>query len=510
MSATLIDTFKWWAIERANVPAIVVSSDSVTYAELDRWAEALAAWLEQQGLQRGDRVAVIGANSLEWAVLAQGVMLAGGILAPVNPRFTVSEASYMVAERYQARFVFHDAERATLAGEVAKDVPGVTVHGLDAVRALRGEAANPTRGGAPLRGIGPDDDVVIISTSGSTGRPKGVVYTHRTLCGYMSDTCMARPAAIDRARVLVFAPLCTSAGYVQLTQYLAYGGTVYLEEAFDPKAAIQKIIREKMTTVMGTPIFFERMAACEEFRDADLTSVRYSLVGGAPVSRQLLQAWLDKGVVLRQLYGQTEAGGQATFNSDEGSLASPEKCGRGSPYTRIAIIDEQGRFCPPDTPGEIVIRGPGVMARYWNDPEATAKVVVDGWLRTGDLGKVDAEGSLTMLDRIKDIIISGGLNISAAEVERVIAEVPGVREVAVIAASDAKFGETPLAIISGDASLQVEQVIAHCNEHLSGFKVPRYMVIGTDPLPRLATGKLAKPALRAQYANAHQTLERVR
>ncbi|WP_321884678.1 class I adenylate-forming enzyme family protein [Paraburkholderia bannensis] len=510
MSATLIDTFKWWAIERADVPAIVVSSDSVTYAQLDNWAEAVAAWLEQQGLQRGDRVAVIGTNSLEWAVLAQGVMLAGGILAPVNPRFTVSEASYMVAERYQARFVFHDAERATLAAQVAKDVPDAVIHGLDAVRALREASRAVSRVQAPQRNIGPDDDVVIISTSGSTGRPKGVVYTHRTLCGYMSDTCMARPAAIDRARVLMFAPLCTSAGYVQLTQYLAYGGTVYLEEAFDPQAAITKIIREKMTTVMGTPIFFERMAACEEFRDADLTSIRYSLVGGAPVSRQLLQAWLDKGVLLRQLYGQTEAGGQATFNSDEGSLSSPEKCGRGSPYTRIAIIDEKGHFCAPDTPGEIVIRGPGVMARYWNDAEATAKTLVDGWLRTGDLGKIDEAGSLTMLDRIKDIIISGGLNISAAEVERVIAEVPGVREVAVIAASDDRFGETPLAVISGEASLQIDAVIAHCNAHLSGFKVPRYMVISTDPLPRLATGKLAKPALRAQYANAHQTLERVR
>lgn len=510
MSATLIDTFKWWAIERASAPAIVASSGSVTYAELDRWAEALAEWLEQHGMQRGDRIAVIGANSLEWAVLAQGVMLAGGILAPVNPRFTVSEASYMVAERYQARFIFHDAERATLAADVARDVPGVAVHALDVVRALRGEASNAARSNVPPRDIGPDDDVVIISTSGSTGRPKGVVYTHRTLCGYMADTCMARPAAIDRARVLMFAPLCTSAGYVQLTQYLAYGGTVYLEEAFDPQAALRKIVSEKMTTVMGTPIFFERMAACEAFKDADIACIRYSLVGGAPVSRQLLQAWLAKGVLLRQLYGQTEAGGQATFNSDEGALASPEKCGRGSPYTRIAVIDEQGRFCAPDTPGEIVIKGPGIMARYWNDPEATAKVLVNGWLRTGDLGKVDARGSLTMLDRIKDIIISGGLNISAAEVERVIAEVPGVHEVAVIAAHDAKFGETPLAVISGAAGLAVEQVIAHCNEHLSGFKVPRYMVIGTDPLPRLATGKLAKPALRAQYANAHQTLERVR
>jgi fatty-acyl-CoA synthase len=510
VSATLIDTLKWWAIERKSVPAIVTAQERVTYAELERWAEAGARWLEDQGLERGERVAVIAANSLEWCVLAQAVMLAGGILAPVNPRFTLSEASYMVAERYQARFIFHDAERASLAAGIGASLPGVAIHALDLVRTLRAQAQDAASPTPRQRDIGADDDVVIISTSGSTGRPKGVVYTHRTLCAYMADTCIGRPAAVDQARVLVFAPLCTSAGYVQLTQYLAYGGTVYLEEAFDPVAAVRKIVSEKITTVMGTPIFFERMAACDAFKDADLTSVRYSLVGGAPVSRQLLQAWLDKGVLLRQLYGQTEAGGQATFNSDEGSVASPEKCGRGTPYTRIAIIDEQGNFCPPDTPGEIVIKGPGIMARYWKDAEATAKTIVDDWLRTGDLGKVDAHGSLTMLDRIKDIIISGGLNISAAEVERVIAELPGVHEVAVIAASDEKFGETPLAIICGEASVQVEDVVAHCNEHLSGFKVPRYVVIGTEALPRLATGKLAKPALRAQYADAHLTLKRVR
>ena len=507
MSATLIDTFKWWSLERADVTAIVTANDCLTYAELNRWAEAVAVWLKLEGLARGDRVAIVAANSLEWCVLSQAAMLAGGILAPVNPRFTLSEVSYMIAERYQSRFIFHDVDRAELANQVGKEIPGAAIHSLDTLARLR---SGPPDGVALQQDIGPDDDLVIISTSGSTGRPKGVVYTHRTMSAYVGDTCIARPAAIHEARVLMFAPLCTSAGYVQLTQYLAYGGTVYLEESFDPAKAIRKIMREKITAVMGTPIFFERMATCEEFKEADLSSIRYSLVGGAPVSRQLLKSWLDKGVLLRQLYGQTEAGGQATFNTDTGSIASPEKCGRGSPYTRIAIMDSLGNFCPPNTAGEIVVKGPGIMSRYWNDPEATAKTIVGGWLHTGDLGQLDEDGLLTMLDRIKDIIISGGLNISAAEVERVISELPGVREVAVIAAADATFGETPLAIISSDPSIQIEDVVAHCNEHLSSFKVPRYMVIGNDALPRLATGKLAKPMLRAQYADAHLTLKRVR
>ena len=177
--------------------------------------------------------------------------------------------------------------------------------------------------------------------------------------------------------------------------------------------------------------------------EADLSNVRLTSVGGARVTRQLLEMWLAKGILLRQIYGQTEAGGQSTINTRDAALAEPEKCGRGMPFTRIAIMDSEGRLCPPDTPGQIVIKGPGVMEGYWRDPEATASTLSDGWLRTGDLGVIDANGLLTMLDRIKDIIISGGLNISAAEVERVIGEFPGVEEVAAIAAKDERFGETP-------------------------------------------------------------------
>jgi fatty-acyl-CoA synthase len=150
------------------------------------------------------------------------------------------------------------------------------------------------------------------------------------------------------------------------------------------------------------------------------------------------------------------------------------------------------------------------MEGYWNDPQATANTLVNGWLRTGDLGVIDENGLLTMLDRIKDIIISGGLNISAAELERVIGEFPGVEEVAVIAAIDARFGETPLAVLYSSDNIDVPQLVAHCSKHLSDYKVPRYVVVEKEPLLRLATGKISKPALRAKYADAHLRLSRVR
>ena len=507
MSSTLIDIFKWWAVDRKDTAAIVTAKDQITYSELNCWAETIADWLIAEGLQRGERVTILATNSMEWIVLSQAVMLSGGILAPVNPRFTVSEVAYMVGERYQSKFIFHDAARAELANATQAKVEGCTVFDISVIDQFRnGASANS----APRPEIGLDDEVVIIPTSGSTGHPKGVVYSHRTLSSYVSETAIAEPYSIDKAKVLLFGPLCTSAGYVVTTQYLAYGGTIFVEEAFEPLRAIQMSQEHGITVMMGAPIFFERMAASESFAAADLASLRYCLVGGARVSNQLLDTWLEKGVTLRQLYGQTEAGGQATVNSRSAALSDPEKCGRGSAFTRIAIVDDKGEFCGPNTPGEIVIKGAGIMTRYWNDPEATAKTLVNGWLHTGDLGMVDENGLLTMLDRLKDIIISGGINISAAELERVISEIDGVNEVAVIAAKDDGFGETPLAIIYGRDDLTIETVIQHCNTHLSAFKVPRYVVLEGEALPRLATGKIAKPALRVKYANAHVELSKVR
>lgn len=507
MSGTLIETFKWWAVERADLPALVVGEEQVSYARLKAWSDSVAQWLVAQGIEPGDRVGIMAANSLQWIVLSQAAMLAGAILAPVNPRFTFSEASYLLLERYRVKAIFHDAERADVARKMADQVPGCGVFDLTEMDRLREIAADPKQ---VLPDVPLDAELVIIPTSGSTGRPKGVVLSHRSMAGYIADSCLARPGAFSEPRVLLFAPLCTSAGYVVLTQYLAYGGTVYLEAAFDAPRALDKIVSQRITTMMGTPIFFERMAACDHFRDADLSSLHYCLVGGSRVSRSLLDAWLGKGVLLRQLYGQTEVGGQATFNTDQASISFPEKCGRGSMYTRIAVIDEQGNFAAPNTPGQIVVKGPGVMVRYWDDPEATASTLVDGWVRTGDLGMVDEEGLLTMLDRIKDIIISGGLNISAAEVERVISEYPGVHEVAVIAARDDTFGETPLAIIHGPGPGDIPELLLHCSTHLSSYKVPRYMVCTPEPLPRLASGKIAKPGLREEYVDAHLRLDRVR
>ena len=503
----LTDAIKWWARERRDQDAIVSSTGRVTHGELERWSAAIGQWLLSEGLEAGDRVTIHAVNSLEWCVMARAVMEVGGLLAPLNPRFTVSEARYVLG-RCEPKFAFHDEARAGTLQEALVEVPGVKSWPLSIAGRFR--QAGDERVADVRPGITPDTPVVIIGTSGSTGYPKGVVYSHRTMTGGFADLAMAYPHATDNPRVMMFGPLCMSAGYYVLMLALVYGGTVFVEDAFDPVKALKRVEQDRITILMGVPVFFERMAACPQFAATDMSSVRMMQSGGAAVTPRLIETWRAKDLVFQQMYGQTEAGGNATINPLSSSVAFPKTCGRGMPFTSLATIDERGEFCAPGTPGEIVIRGPAVMVGYWRDPEATAKVMVDGWLRTGDLGVIDEHGLLTFLDRLKDIIISGGVNISAAEIERVVMDFPGVEEAAAIAAKDERFGETPLVVVYAPRGLDVDALVAHCNRHLSDYKVPRYVAVHDEPLPRLAAGKLSKVALRKQYEQAHLTLPRVR
>jgi fatty-acyl-CoA synthase len=215
-------------------------------------------------------------------------------------------------------------------------------------------------------------------------------------------------------------------------------------------------------------------------------------------------------VLCRQLYGLTEVCGGATVSTDDEVRAGAATCGAGGVFTRFRVVDEEGRDCAADVPGHILLQGPSCTPGYWGDAAATAALYVDGWMRTGDIGARDAEGRLRFIDRAKDILISGGINIAPAEIERVLAAFPSVREVAVIAARDPKFGETPAAILVADDRFDTEACIAFCGEHLSAYKVPRYLIRAEAPLPRLTSGKLDKQRLRADYAELHRHHARVR
>jgi fatty-acyl-CoA synthase len=272
------------------------------------------------------------------------------------------------------------------------------------------------------------------------------------------------------------------------------------------------IEKYRVRSLFGVPLIFEALSRAPEFDNADLSSLQSAVVGSAAVPVDLLRRWADKGVLLRQIYGMTEAGGIATATLSTEALEHPDSCGIGSIFTEVRVMADDGSLVGPGEQGELVVRGPGVSPGYWEDPESTGAAIRDGWLHSGDLGTCDDQGRVTFVDRMKDLIISGGINISPVELEAAIGTLEGVEEVAVLAAADARFGETPAAIITLAANSNVDEaaVIAHCESLLSDYKVPRYVVLRSEPLPRLPSGKLNKRAIREEYHDVTERFTRAR
>ncbi|HEY8353349.1 MAG TPA: AMP-binding protein [Sphingomonadales bacterium] len=504
MAFTVDAAIRWWARECPDHIALSFDGEDCSWRDLYAWAGRVGAHLQARGVKPGDRVSVIAANSLEYAVLIVALLRIGAVGAPMNFRSAVTEVRD-AWHKFTPAFLFADDDRSAVAAEAVGDVAGDRLRLLSEIRAFQhGEPVAPDH--APQQ----DAPLFIIGTSGSTAHPKGVVYTNFMVMTYTCEFALMEPRCGRGSSVLCLGPFSSASGYLVMLQFLSAGATVFMESRFDPERALQLLVERRINSYLGAPIFFERLAALPAFADADLSSLHFAQVGGARVGSALQQAWNAKGVVLRQAYGCTEAGG-AWAARDDIALSAPEKCGRGGIFTEYAIRAEDGSFAPPGTPGEILIRGPYVTTGYWDNPEATEEALRGGWLHTGDMGVMDAEGNLTFLNRIKDIIISGGLNVSAAELERVIGELDGVQEVAVVPTADDQFGETPVAVIHGDLDkLSVEAVLAHCGRHLARYKLPGYIVIEREPLPRLTSGKIAKPAIRDKYSDAAKRLQKAR
>ena len=503
MTFTVSRAIKWWAWDKPGRVALNYEGEVVTYAELYAWASRVAAWLARQGVTPGERVMMVAENSLEYAVLILGTTLAGGISTPITFRSSERELRRSI-EMTTPALVFCDGEREELVSE-ALDLAGQErIQLLQLVRTLR-DAPEPP----PMREAKCEEPLFIIGTSGSTGAPKGVVYTQGSTMVYSAEFAIMEPATANGGSVLAAGPYSSASGTLLLHQFLSVGATIFAQNKFTPERALAALVENRISTFLASTIFYERIAALPEFETADLSSIKFAQISGSRVSTALIARYLAKGVTLRQAYGCTEAGG-AWAARDETALTDPEKCGPGALFSEFAVVLPDGRFAPSGEAGEILIRSPALAEGYWNDPEQTAKTFRDGWLHTGDRGVMDERGNLTFIDRIKDIIISGGLNISAMEVENAIAEIEGVVEVVVLSAKDAEFGETPLAVVHGDARVTPRAILAHCRQVLATYKVPRYISIEPEPLPRLPSGKISKVALREKYKEAPAFLERVR
>ncbi|GAA2113082.1 AMP-binding protein [Actinomadura alba] len=491
-----------WLRDRARVTprrtAIIFDGDQITYRDLDERSEELAAGLLAGGLRPGDRVASLTGNSPEHAELLFGCAKAGLILVPMNVRLTAAELAFQIGDA-EPSLLLAAAPLRELADHAAGAVPvrELSRAGLDEIAgAGRPRTADPADDGRAPAGVGPQDGLLLVYTSGTTGRPKGALLTHANC--FWTNLSLDRGCELREDDVVLQVLPQFHVGGWNVQPLLAWwkGATVVLEAAFDAGRALRLVAERRVSTMMGVPATYLFMARHPDFAAADLSSLRTVVVGGAPMPEPLLRTWLDRGVRIVQGYGLTEAAPNVLCLAPEEVVSRVGWAGRPYPHVDVELLGGDGFVRGPGR-GQLVVRGPNVFAGYWRDDAATRKAMPDGWLRTGDVAERDADGCYRLIGRIKDMYVSGGENVYPAEVESVIAEFPGVREVAVVGVPDERWGEVGCAFVVG-TGVEAAPLLAYCRERLAGFKVPRH-VRQVAELPRSAVGKILKSELRSGF-----------
>ncbi|MBD0024568.1 AMP-binding protein [Gordonia pseudamarae] len=496
MNSSILRPLAAWASRSPDLQVVECGTDSLTWRQLASASDQVAARVAARGINPGDRIAVIGRPSIDWAVAALGIIKAGAIICPLNERSGPAEIDQALGTLEPAVVVAAEAFRALIDG-----VAGPAGVEVDDLATFVHDDDGPAGAPVPVCTRADDDPVAILSTSGSTGAPKGVVFTHRSLLNAFFEWSLQEPGFL-RARSLNVSSMAFGAGLLNgFLGPLVLGGSLIFLPNWDAGVALRLIRDGKVTHLGATTIFYEQMAADPDFADADLSSLTVAFTGGNPVTTELIAAWSAKGIGLRQVYGLTESQSNTTVPSVEMAIEYPESVGLGGVLNTFALKNADGADCEPGEPGEIWISGPGLAAGYWQDAEQTEAAFGGGWLRTGDVAVRDDAGRLTIVGRLKDIIISGGINIYAAELERTIAELDGVLEVAVIGVADDEFGETPAALVRTSGELTAGDIIEHCLARLARYKAPRYVEFLESPLPRTVSMKIKKGDLRSTYAD---------
>ncbi|WP_233159622.1 long-chain fatty acid--CoA ligase [Pseudonocardia sp. MH-G8] len=491
-----------WPARRARIdpdrPALVEGERTLTYAALAQRTARLAGALAGLGVRRGDRVAYLGVNAVSVFETFFATWLLGAIAVPLNHRLAGAEIRYMLADA-GASVLVHSADADRLLGS-AQPLP----EGVRHVLAVPGEYEAALAGAEPLAqppAVDLDAPAILLYTSGTTGRPKAAVLTHGNLT-WNTINQLAHVDVLSTDRALCIAPLfhCVGLGQVTLPT-LFKGGSVEPLPAFDPGAVLARIAQARITSFSAVPTMLQMMVEHPSWDAVDLGSLHTVLYGGSPVQERVARAWLERGVRVRQGYGMTEASPGVYMEPRDGGAEHPVSVGVPHFYTDVAMLRD-GEVGPlAGEPAELLVRGPHVFAGYWQRPQETDDVFVDGWFRSGDVLRVRDGGRAEVVDRVKDVIISGGENIYPAEVEAVLVQLDDVADAAVVGVPDARWGEVGVAYVQPrpGAVPPEAQLRAHLEAHLARFKIPKYVEL-VDALPRNATGKVRRVELRERAA----------
>ena len=516
---------------------IVYRDERVSYEEFARAALAIAEALQQAGVKKGDRVAIAMRNLPEWPAAFFGCLLIGGIATLLNAWWTGPELQFGFNDS-GAKVAIVDRERLERLFEHLPNCPAlervfVSRYGeaiahpqITKLESITGDVSSwsqlPDRP-LPNVSLNPEDDATILYTSGTTGKPKGALGTHRnsTVSVLLRPFGQARtflrrgepvpapdPNAPQKCSLLVVPLFHTTGCHAAMIPSVVAGVKIVLMHKWDPELAMQLIERERVNNAGGVPTIAWQLLEHPALGKYDLSSLESISYGGAPAAAELVARLKEKfpKSVPGTGWGMTEVSGGFTGHQAEDYEARPASCGPAFPVGDIKIVDGAGKELPPGGVGELWVKGPSIVKGYWQNPEATAATFVDGWLRTGDIARLDDEGFCTILDRAKDMLIRGGENIYCVEVENALYEHPAVIDAAIVGIPHRSLGEEPGAVVTlkPGMSASESELRAFVAERLAAFKVPVKIVFLPDMLPRNPTGKLMKGELKRLFADARK------
>lgn len=491
------------ADRQLDQPAIRFEGMTLTYGELRERISDFHASLLQWGVRPGDRVVCMSRNRPEILIALFATARCGAIFVPLNPAAPAVEIARLLGDAAPSVGLFEDETRdvleqaVRLSAQGKDDVPDMRLRYIDSPHPMPGTPPDP-------HPVGPDDPAQIVYTSGTTGTPKGVVLTHGALFWNQINTLLGLDVCSDDV-TLVNTPMFHVAGLNTLAvATLHKGGTVVIHRGFDPAACLEAVRDHGVTTMFAVPTMLGLLQRHESFAAADLSGLRWVLVGGAPVSPDTVTSWSRLGVTLLASYGLSEAGPSVSFRTPAQAAANPASSGPPALLTDVSVVSPDGVAVKPGDVGELVVRGPHLAAGYWNRLQATSATFRSDGLHSGDRGLMDADGAVVIAGREKDMIITGGENVDPVEVELAVATHPGIAEAVVIGVDDPLWGECVAVVVvpSGPEPPDLAELREFLSSRIARYKMPKLLET-VDALPRTSVGKIRRDDVRRMLRPDH-------